>query len=111
MLLFEKSAAQKVPSAQFNLAMLLLDGKETTEEQERAISLLKEAGNKGHAEASVKLSRFCQSGELMKQDVVEAAYWGAIAGRDERFKELAEQTASQLGPEQKKDLERRLQGP
>ncbi|MDF1715006.1 MAG: tetratricopeptide repeat protein [Akkermansiaceae bacterium] len=109
--LFEKSALQKYPSAQFNTAILLLNGEETVKEQERALGLLKEAGGKGHAEAAAKLAEFCQSGELMKQDVVEAAYWGAIAGRDERFKELAEQTASQLGPEQKKDLERRLQGP
>jgi TPR repeat protein len=109
--LFEKSASQGYPSAQFNTAILLLDGEETDEEKKRAVALLEAAAGKEHAEAAAKLAEFYQTGKILEQDLLEAAYWAAKASRDERFKDVAKETAGKLSPQQKAELAARLEKP
>ena len=47
-------------------------------------------------------------GQAVEADKLEAAYWAAQAGLDERFQVLAQETAAQLDEAQKEKLATRL---
>ena len=106
--LFEKSAASKFPPAQLNLALVLLGNSTQDADHERAVSLVKASAGKGYSNAAAELSKMYAAGELLEKDLLEAAYWASKAAESEGFKELADQAASRLTPEQTAELQNRL---
>lgn len=109
MVYFEKAANQSFPPGQFNLAVLLLTGGVEEKSDERAITLLKAAAENAYPDAAVELARCYQKGKWVEQSDLEAAYWAALAGKDQRFEELAKETKGKLTATQAAELTRRLE--
>lgn len=78
---YEKAAAQDVPEAVFQLAMILLDGGEEFGDTARARALTEQAADAGHRMAQFNFAQMLLAGDEEGQDVARAVSYYERAAR------------------------------
>jgi len=95
---FEALAAQQVPAAEYNLAVMHLRGEMPKPDLGAARALLGRAGQGGFVTAQLMLARGLESGELGPRDLVQAHDWYELAAEaGDAEAQLAMGTAYFLG--------------
>lgn len=99
-------------SAQWRLGFLYQYGDGVQQNFAQAAKWYRLSATQGIPDAQYRLGRFYTEGKGVKKDNVEAYFWLALAKKEERWDEslanLAGNVASQLTPEQMKEVETRL---